>query len=123
MPHVSKNKLDQRVLKQILYFFQTIIADLKTKEEAASFLNSLLTNTEKIMLAKRLAIVILLTEGVSETEICNSLKTTYATVEKIRLMLDKKISGYQVGLKKLKKKEDWQKLKKVLIELGGRGGI
>jgi len=93
------------------------MSDLKTEEETAAFLDALLTNTEKLMLAKRLAMVVLITEGVRETDIVNSLKTTYATVEKMKLMLDKSMSGYQIGLKKLKEKENWQRLKEALLKI------
>lgn len=117
MPHVSKKKLNPKVLKQIFYFFKAIMADLETEGEVAAFLNSLLTRTEELMLAKRLAIVVLLLEKTPEAKIVKTLKTTYATVEKIRLILDRKISGYQVGVKKLKRRENWQKLKKSLLEL------
>ena len=117
MPHVSKKQMDTRVFKQILYFFKVIMADLETEGEVAAFLNSLLTRTEEVMLAKRLAMVVLLLENVPESKITETLKTTYATVEKMRLMLDRKLPGYQIGVRKLKKRENWQKLKKSLLEL------
>ena len=119
MPHISKKRLDPRVQKQILYFFKTIIADLKTEEETAAFLDSLMTNTEKLMLAKRLAMVVLLTERIPDSEIVKTLKTTHSTVEKMKLMLDKRIGGYQIGLKKLEQRPDWKKLKKNLLKLAG----
>ncbi|GAG17297.1 unnamed protein product [marine sediment metagenome] len=116
MPHISKKKLEPRVLKQILYFFKAIMADLKTDEGAAAFLNSLLTNTEKLMLAKRLAMVVLIKEGISDSKIVETLKTTHATVEKMKLMLDKTMGGYQIGLKKLEKRENWRKFKEILLK-------
>ena len=119
MPHISKKRPDPQVLKKILFFFKAVVTDLKTEEETASFLDSLLTNTEKLLLAKRLAMVILIKEGVSETQIVETLKTTYATVEKMKLMLDKKMGGYQIGLGKLEQRSDWKKLKKNLLELAG----
>ena len=102
-----------------MFFFKTVITDLQTEEETAHFLDSLLTNTEKLLLAKRLAMVILIKEGASETQIVETLKTTYATVEKMKLMLDKKIGGYQIGLEKLEQRPDWKKLRKNLLELVG----
>lgn len=120
MPHVSKKKLDPRVSKQIFYFFKAIMADLETEGEVAAFLNSLLTRTEELMLAKRLAAVVLLLEDVPESKITETLKTTYATVEKMRWMLDRKLSGYQIGLKKLKQRKNWRELKKNLLELANK---
>lgn len=120
MPHISKKQVDPRVLKQIFYFFKAIMADLETEGEVAAFLSSLLTRTEELMLAKRLAMVVLLLEDVPESKITETLKTTYATVEKMRLMLDRKLPGYQIGVKKLKKRENWQKLKKSLLELANK---
>jgi len=117
VPHISKKRLEPQVLKQILYFFKAIMADLQKEEEVAAFLDSLLTNTEKLMLAKRLAMVVLILEGVSDSKIVESLKTTHATVEKMKLMLDKTMGGYQVGLKKLRTRENWRKLKSALLSL------
>jgi uncharacterized protein YerC len=117
MTHVSRRKLDSQVLKQIAYFLRAIVADLKTEQEVAVFLEALLTKTEKLMLGKRLAMVVLLSEGVPESQICETLKTTYSTVERTKLLLDKTMTGYQVGLKKLKKRQNWQMIKDLLFKL------
>jgi uncharacterized protein YerC len=117
MTHVSRKKLDKKVLEQIMFFFGAILADLRTEAEVSTFLDSLLTNTEKLMLAKRLAMVVMLTEGVSDTQISQSLKTTYATIEKTKLLLGNKLAGYKVGLVKLKERKNWQLLRNALLEL------
>jgi len=64
MTHVSRKKLPNKILRQILDSFLYVLTDIKDKEAMAEFLDSFLSPTEKLMLAKRLAIAFLLTERV-----------------------------------------------------------
>jgi uncharacterized protein YerC len=78
-----------------------------------SFLDSLLTGTEKLMLAKRLAIVFLLEEGLTESQIAETLHVTRMTVEKMRYFYESRGEGYRHALKKLaqkKQREEFEKL-------------
>lgn len=102
MTHVSKRKLPLKIRKQILDSFVFVLANIKNKEKMAQFLDAFLSDTEKIMLAKRLAIVYLLREGVGETKIAGILNVTQATVSRIKLWYETKGNGYQIAIKKLK---------------------
>lgn len=116
MTHVSRKKLPDKVLRQILDSFLFVLTSTKKKEEMSKFLDAFLSNTEKIMLAKRLAIVFLLSEAVEETKISEILKVTQSTVSRIKLWYETKGSGYKVAISQLKKRKMLQILKDLAIK-------
>lgn len=121
MPHVSKKKLPDKTLRQILDSFLFVLTSTKKKEEMSKFLDAFLSNTEKIMLAKRLAIVFLLSEGVEETKISETLLVTQSTVSRIKLWYETKGSGYKIAIIKLKKQKLLGELKLLALEVARRG--
>jgi len=120
MTHVSRKKLADKTLRQILNTLLFVLSNTKEKEEMAQLLDAFLTKTEKIMLAKRLAIVYLLNEGVEETKIAESLNVTQATVSRIKLWYETKGSGYQVAVKKIKKQKLLNNLKFLALKVAGQ---
>ena len=121
MTHVSRKKLPDKVLRQILDSFLFVLTNTKKKEEMSKFLDAFLSNTEKIMLAKRLAIVFLLSEGVEETKISETLLVTQSTVSRIKLWYETKGSGYKIAITKLKKQKLLGELKLLALEVVRRG--
>jgi len=97
-----------------------VLTDTKNKEKMAQFLDAFLSNTEKIMLAKRLAIVYLLSEGVGETDIAETLHVTRATVDRIGLWYETKGVGYKVAIRKLKKQKLLNELKILALKAAAR---
>jgi len=87
MAHVSKKKINNKVLnkidKQLIDFF-------KNKKYDFVFLSDLLTKTERLMLAKRLAIMVLLKKGLSSYEISAMLKVSSSTVMRFSCRLEGK---------------------------------
>ena len=99
MVYISKKKIDPKVESVLSDQLLSFIAAAQTKHEAATLATELLTETERIMLAKRLAIVVMLERGYSfRGEIERSLKVTPQTVARLwrRRKLDefKKICKY-----------------------------
>jgi len=88
MPHISKKKLGREVFLRIHKQFVAVVAELRTPVSVESFLGELLTTTEKIMLAKRLAIIFMLNEGVSEYYIYRTLKVSPSTVARMHVAFD-----------------------------------
>ena len=121
MTHVSRKKLPDKVLRQILDSFLFVLTSTKKKEEMSKFLDAFLSNTEKIMLAKRLAIVFLLSEAVEETKISETLLVTQSTVSRIKLWYETKGSGYKIAITKLKKQKLLGELKLLALEVARRG--
>ena len=87
MPHISKRKLDKKTLGKIFSKLITLIGHAKNHRDLARILDELLTETEKIMLLKRLGILYLLQENLNQDEIAEILKTTRQTVARIELQL------------------------------------
>jgi uncharacterized protein YerC len=80
MTQVSKYLLPKDVYNHIFDIFLSSIVQIRTKNSASEFLNEFLTTTEKIMLAKRLAIGILIAKKCDYRQISQILKVSTATV-------------------------------------------
>jgi len=80
MTQVSKYPISKDVYEHIFDVFLATIAEIKTKNEVASFLQDFLTPTERIMLAKRLAIGLLLAKNYDYREISKILRVSTTTI-------------------------------------------
>ncbi len=117
MPHVSRNRLDRKLEKQLIDTLDLVVSKLTKREEVKVFLLSLLTPTERIMLAKRLAIIILTKEGLSETQISQTLHVTRVTVSRMQLFLEARGEGYEFALKILDNEKTVEEAKSLLLKL------
>lgn len=103
MPHISSRRLkeeEEQVLKsRLVDVFRIIGKDRKVSYSIKEFL----TDTEMIMLAKRLGIIYLVDRGMSTLEICETLKMSSSTVIRVEKRMDR--GGYQNLRKALKKLE------------------
>lgn len=108
MPHVSKNKLDQKTLYQISGRLFNAIRHLNHEREVSQFFNDLLTKTERIMLAKRLAIVVMLDANYPFKVISMALRVSEATVSNMRDRFDRGGDGYRLVLKRFKREKFWK---------------
>lgn len=80
MTQVSKYLLPKDVYDYVFEIFLNTLVQIRTKKKASEFLDEFLTPTEKIMLAKRLAIGILIAKKCDYREISRTLKVSTATV-------------------------------------------
>lgn len=117
MPHVSRKRLPTKTLKQILDSLVLVLTETKNKQEMGQFLDAFLSDTEKVMLAKRIAIVYLLSEGVSGEAIAETLNVTPFTVSRIKLWYETKGEGYKIAIKELKKQKYLETLKLFALKL------
>ena len=117
MPHVSKRKLKEKAESELNRSFQTVLTKINNTAEMDLFLTSLLSNTEKLMFTKRLAVVVLLDENIPESTIANILNVTRETVARQRYRLELKGEGYKIAIKKLDEEKTLQGLKKLLVSL------
>ena len=81
---VSKQKLNKTIEKQIYSIFYQLIADVRSTGEAETIFGDLLSDTEKQVLTKRLAIAIFLDKGRSYENIKNTLKVSSATIASVQ---------------------------------------
>ena len=118
MPHVSKIKLDKRLETQLFNSLETALGKL-SKEETKAFLLSLISPTERLMLAKRLAVVILLKEDVPIGTIASTLHVTKETVGRIHLQSQVRGDGYNIVFNKLQNEKFLKDFKSFLLKLAG----
>lgn len=96
---VSQKHINKRLQKEILGLFYQLISDLKTPQEAQTFLDDILGRDELTVFAKRISIAHYLDRGRSYENIKNNLKVSSATIASIDKI--RNLEGYQLALKKV----------------------
>ncbi len=86
MVRLNKNKLSNEHLEKLFSQLSSLLGK-QNKSGIENFLSDLLGAEERIMLAKRLGIIVLLHEGQSLYKISNTLKVSTATAENIQKKL------------------------------------
>lgn len=114
--HVSKNKLNDSLKREILNSFFQTIADLKDVDEIKTFFLDFFKDDETETYAKRLAISYWLKKKRSYENIKNNLKVSSATIATVEKQLN--TEGYKLALKKMEA-EEWanvwsEKIKKLV---------
>lgn len=114
MPHISSRKVKKETLNKLYKEFGKAFEKSAHKLQASLFLNDLLTKTEKIMLAKRFAVIYLLSQEVPVSYIAESLNMSYSTIFKMSLKYD--IGRYSSMLKSIDQEKEnlWKILEKIL---------
>ena len=87
MTRVSRIPLRGKTYSQITQIFWEVISELANEEAAEEFLNVFLSKAEKTMLAKRLAVAVMLLAGLGAVEISNSLKVSTGTIRDVNYKL------------------------------------
>src|SRR3989344_584455 len=105
MPHVSRYKLTPSTEQELIKTLELVLTKISKEEDLSDFLLALLTPTERIMLAKRLAIIILLKEGLTESSIASALHVTRITVSRLQFFQEARGKGYDIALEILKKEK------------------
>lgn len=120
MAQVSKRVMSGKVQERIFKIFWQSLASCKDTESVSKFLEDLLTPTEKIMLAKRVSIALMLLKGYDYRSICNTLKVSSPTIWSVNLWLKTKGSGYKAVLEKIKVNEElstfWENVQAIIEE-------
>lgn len=113
MPHVSSRKLNKAISKKLWNQLLKIFKDAGRKSATNAIVSELLTHTEKIMFAKRLAIILLLDKGIPQHVISNKLNVSVSTVT--RMSLNVEIDKYNEILKISSKKGILDVLEKIIL--------
>lgn len=125
MPHISSKKLKKEYLNKLYSEFGNALEKSAKKSWMKFFLNDFLTRTEKIMLAKRFAVIYLLSKDIPSSYISNALCMSPATIA--RMSLKYEIGKYSSLLKSVKStdRDVWSILEKILKAglppIAGRG--
>jgi len=119
MPHVSKRLLEREKFLGIHKELFKIIGTIARSNRSHLALGELFTKTEKLMLAKRLAIVCMLDQKESVYAIEQILKVSPSTVARISLQYEK--GAYSKLLIEIKKQNSfWSELSKIIPPRAGR---
>lgn len=121
MTKVSKYLLKKDVEKRMFEVFYRTIADLSNPLQVEDFFKELLTPSEQVMLAKRLAISILLSKKYTYEDIIDILKVSPVTIGIIARWLKKEGRAFQKAIDKIlkveKQEEFWDNLEQFLSDL------
>jgi len=109
MTMVSKYPLNQQVKERIFEIFLNTLAGLKTQNEVNNFLEQFLSPTEKVMLAKRLSIAVLLVKKYDIRSISKILKVSTKTVAGINIWIKHNKGGLYNTIQNMLEKEVNQK--------------
>ncbi len=103
MPRTQPKNLNGKERMKLLDELWTMIALLETRQEVKNFFKDLLSETEAIMLARRIHIAKLLLQGWTYEDISAELKTSYVTIGSVHRWLQGGFGGYTKLLPRLEK--------------------
>lgn len=81
----------------------TAMSGLKSREEIKSFLRDLLTESERVMIGRRIIIAQRLLEEKSYDEIVRELRVGKDTIMRVHRWLEDETEGYEKAIKQLEK--------------------
>lgn len=118
MPHISSKKLNPRLSEKLFKKLIAILGKAQDKQYLNIVINELFTQTEKIMLAKRLAIILMLSNNVPQHRIVYILRVSPTTVAKSSLKIE---AGKYSTILEISKKEkvDIEKIVWQILTVGG----
>jgi Trp operon repressor len=118
MPHVSSKKLNSQFSGKLFDKLLAVLGQAQDKKYLSIVIDELFTPTEKTMLAKRLAIILMLANSVPQHRVVEILKVSPSTVAKTSLGIE--IGKYETTLKVSKKEKlDIEKLVWDILTAGG----
>ena len=102
MAKIIPSKLSPKEIGQLLDLLFIKISKLKNKKEVAEFLSDILTESEQVMILRRLQIAKMLLDGETYYNIRNKLGVGKSTIQNVRHKLDYGNGGYLKFIKQLK---------------------
>ncbi len=108
MSQISKYPISKNVSDRIFNIFIKSLVKANSKT-AQKLVNDLFSSTERIMLAKRLAIAFLLMKNYEYREISKLLRVSLGTIASVNRSLSLGNSGYQIILESINKEEGLDK--------------
>uniref|UniRef100_A0A831YQ20 TrpR like protein, YerC/YecD n=1 Tax=candidate division WWE3 bacterium TaxID=2053526 RepID=A0A831YQ20_UNCKA len=117
MAQISKRRMLPSIEKRVYELLWDSVAKSGTKKESEEFLTDLLTYTEKVVLAKRLAIAVLLMKGFNYDSIKDLLKVSGTTISRVQEYLRSEPVGFKRFAGKLVKEEFWREFADTLNQI------
>ena len=88
MPHVSNKKINKKLSGKLFKKLLDILAGKRDRKVSSALISELLTPTEKIMLAKRLSLVLMLNDNIPQNKISEVLKMSPSTIARMSLKVE-----------------------------------
>ena len=118
MTHISSKKLDSKFLEKLFGELIVILGQAHSKDSLSKIAEELFTPTEKIMFAKRLAIILMLASSTPQHKITETLKVSPTTVAKMSFRIE--VGKYESVLRiSRKNKINIEKLIWGIMTVGG----
>ena len=121
MAQVSRMPISKEVEERMFEILLKTIANLRESSEIIEFLQDFLSPVEKIMLAKRLSIAVLLSKGYKYDDIRKTLRVSPPTIATVAISLKYAGRGYKRVVEKIlrveKINEFWQKIDDVINDI------
>ncbi len=102
---ISKRYVAEKVERKIFRSLYQVLADLKKPKDVEKFLDDILSDMEKTVLAKRLGIAMYLSKDKSYETIRQSLKVSSATIASVQKWMEYGGEGLMMALKKIEADE------------------
>lgn len=96
---------DQEIMKTLDTLY-TAASAVKGRDAVKLFLKDLLTESERLMLGRRITIARLLLRGISHYEVRQRIGVGYTTITRVERWLEDELPGYEQALKGLEKEMD-----------------
>lgn len=126
MAQISRKPIRKEVYEQIFELLLKIFTESHSRKKATLLLDDLLSPTEKIVFAKRLAIALLLAKGYGYEEIKKILKVSMTTIATVNLNLKYKGEGYRYFANRILREQKigkiWEKIEDLVLAMGSAGG-
>jgi len=123
MVQISKRKLSDKTLSKLFLLLFHTVGKKNKQEQFEKIINDLFSDTERIMIIKRVAIIYLLLKEIDQKTITDVLKVSSSTVSKYSITA-KRGEGIVSFFKRLLQKEKFVEFfDDVFYELFARPGI
>lgn len=117
MPHISKRKIEPQIEKYIQDSLTFLIKDLNNVQDTEKFLSSILSETERLMIAKRIIAAFLIRHNIESAKIQEMLKLTPETIVRQKLLIKTHQEGYNAIFSRLEKQRRNEAVKQILYKL------
>ena len=105
MVRISKARLPKDILLKLFSLFFEVVGNKSDKEEFLMIINDLFSETEQIMIIKRISVIYLLLKEIDNVTIAEVLKVSTGTIWKYAYLIKSNDKGIVSFIKKILEKE------------------
>ena len=117
MSQVSRYPISEEAFDRCWEIFTRTLIGIKTSKDVEEIIGDLLTPTERIMVAKRLAIAYLLSQGYEYRQISKVLRVSFPTISMVNIGLKYGRNGYRKAVGRIQKDENLKELLNKTIQV------